>query len=69
MNKHEEKICPIMMLLTAVVNPAVDTIEDVQNLIKCKRDKCAWWQVYYQGTEKEYAECVINSLSCLQDML
>ena len=67
MKKNEEKICPIMMLLTPAINPVIDTVENIQNLIICKRDKCAWWQVYYQGTEKEYGECVINSLSCLQD--
>ena len=65
MDKSKEKLCPIMMLLTVTVNSAVDTVEDITNLITCKRDKCAWWQVYYQGTEKEYGECVINSLSCL----
>lgn len=69
MDKDKEKVCPIMILAAAAVNPAIDTVEDVKELIICKRDKCAWWQVYYQGTEKEYGECVVKSLSCLQDMV
>jgi len=60
----EEKICPIFMLLSAHVK-STDSPEAIKSIILCQREKCAWWNKFYDGE----GECVIFSLREIPDAM
>ena len=54
--RGQDKICPVALAMNGKAH-------------YCCRGKCAWWQVYYEGTEKERGECVVKSLAALEDLI
>ena len=65
----QEKICPILMLLSMKAIPGVDSPESIKEIILCQRDKCAWWKTFYKGETLEFSECAIKSFGYLRDTL
>ena len=55
-NKNIKTICPM-------------TLPRSDGPFACCEFRCAWWRTYYKGTEREYGECGIMSLTCLQDII
>ena len=53
----ERKICPM-------------THSSIDNQLnkECIEEKCAWWTVYLQNTNMEWAECAICALGRLYDI-
>ena len=50
-----EKLCPLSFASSNLDNT-------------CVKERCAWWVVYFKGTDREFSECVMCALSHLYDM-
>ena len=60
-----EKICPLRMMGTS----GNMSVNDMVAYFGCVGDKCQWWQTHYTDTDREYSECVVESLSSIKDLV
>ena len=65
----EDKMCPMLMIATAIATQPTNKEEAVGFLMICLKDKCAWWTTYYTDTKREHSECAIASISSLVDLI